>query len=224
MSNDEFLVALEAVRNGKEPSLFGSLEFRIPGKPISVQARKGLRDEYDNRVKESIGEISYLLIGEIHIEFCWHISAKSRYETDTSSDIDNALKPTIDALAGPDRLFIDDCQVRSLYVAWVHSESGDEHIDVKVNFSPDDWLSRSNIIFIDLGNGLCTLAPRNAPPEAKRIWADFLGEGQIIKSELLSTGVSYLYVAGFLGCPRPFHKTRTKGFEVVTIKEYIASS
>jgi hypothetical protein len=94
MSDDELIKALEATNDGRVPSPFGSLEFKIPGSPVSIQAKKVARDEYVTRIKSSFGKIDYFLIGDIYLEFRWYISAKSRYETDANSDLDNALKPT----------------------------------------------------------------------------------------------------------------------------------
>ncbi|MEJ6482071.1 RusA family crossover junction endodeoxyribonuclease [Nostoc punctiforme UO1] len=224
MSDDELIKALEAANDGKVPSPFGSLEFKIPGSPVSIQAKKAARDEYVTRIKSSFGKIDYFLIGDIHLEFRWYISAKSRYETDANSDLDNALKPTIDALTGLDGLFIDDCQVRSLHVAWSHSMSGTEYINVRIDFASDEWCCRDDIIFIDIGQGLCVLAPKLLPTEGKQLWTSMLKTRAISKDALLSFGVSYPSVASLLGAPRPFHRTRVRGFEVATLNEYVNNS
>lgn len=220
MSDDELLEAIECANAGKAPSPFGSLEFIIPCSPVSIQAKKQGKDEYIERVKAAFAGKDYLLIGDITLELRWWISAKSRYETDASADIDNVLKPTIDALTGPKGLFIDDCQVRSLHIAWSHSMSGNEYIEVRIDFIPDAWASRDDIVFIDIGQGLCVLAPKSLPIGAKTLWIDLLTKMTFFKDKLLSLGAAYPSVAGLQGAPRPFHKTRVKGFKVVSIDQY----
>ncbi|MBD2124283.1 RusA family crossover junction endodeoxyribonuclease [Trichocoleus sp. FACHB-262] len=220
MSDDELLKAIEFANEGKAPPPFGSLEFTIPYSPVSIQAKKQGKDEYIERVRTAFAGKDYLLIGDISIELRWWISAKSRYETDASADIDNVLKPTIDALTGPSGLFIDDCQVRSLHIAWSHSMSGNEYIEVRIDFIPDEWASRDDIVFIDVGQGLCVLAPKSLSTEAKTVWTDLLTKMTLFKEKFLSLGVAYPSVAGFQGAPRPFHKTRVKGFKVVSIDLY----
>jgi Holliday junction resolvase RusA-like endonuclease len=224
IADNELIKALEAANDGREPSPFGSLEFKIPGYPVSIQAKKAARDESVTRIKSSFGKIDYFLIGDIHLEFRWYISAKSRYETDENSDLDNALKPTIDAITGLEGLFIDDCQVRSLHVAWSHSMSGTEYINVRIDFAPDEWCRRDNIIFIDIGQGLCVLAPKLLPTEGKQLWTSMLKTMAISKDALLSLGISYPSVASLLGAPGPFHRTRVREFEVVTLNEYANNS
>ncbi|MBN3892710.1 MAG: hypothetical protein HWQ43_27460 [Nostoc sp. JL31] len=67
MSDDELIKALEAANGGREASPFGSLEFKILGSPVSIQAKKAARDEYVTRIKSSFGKIDYFLIGDIHL-------------------------------------------------------------------------------------------------------------------------------------------------------------
>jgi hypothetical protein len=218
MSDDELLEAIESTNDGKAPPPFGSLEFKIPYSPVSIQAKKQGKDEYIERVKTAFAGKDYLLIGDISIELRWWISAKSRYETDASADIDNVLN--IDALTGPNGLFIDDCQVRSLHVAWSHSMSGNEYIEVRIDFIPDEWSSRDDVVFIDIGQGLCILAPKSLSIEAKTLWSDLLTKMTLFKEKFLSLGGAYPSVAGLQGAPRPFHKTRVRGFRVVSIDQY----
>jgi len=190
-SDEELLEELEAAKRGECPPPFGTYEFQIPGSPVSVQAKRAARDEYEQRVRNSYKGNKFIFIGDIHIEFRWWISAKSRYETDASADIDNALKPTIDALTGPDGLFIDDCQVRGLNVAWSHSNSGKEHISVRIDFTPGDWHPIDDVVFINLGNGLCVPSPKNIPQDARKTWCKILNDRTDMKEKILSLGGSY---------------------------------
>ena len=134
--HDPLLQALTEAEAGKAPSPFGHLEIVIPGAPVSVQAAKPVREAYLARIKQVLTRYHFLLTGQLILEVTWLLPAKSRYETDAKSDIDNCLKPIIDAFTGPDGLFIDDCQLKGLYICWQHIESTDERLHFQFEFDP----------------------------------------------------------------------------------------
>lgn len=220
-SDDELVEEIEAASRGDCPPPFGTYEFVIPGSPVSMQANKASREEYAERIRKSYEGNKFIFVGDLQIEFRWWISAKSRYETDASADIDNALKPTLDALSGAGGLFVDDCQVRSLHVAWSHSTEGDEYIGVRIDFTPGDWYSNEDIVFINRGAGLCIPSPRNIPMDARKAWCDALDDREVLKERALKLGLSYPWATTLLLSPRPFHRTRLNGFTVVTSDEYV---
>lgn len=219
--DEELIKEIEAAKRGECPPPFGTYEFQIPGTPVSLQAKKEARDEYAERVRNSYKGNKFIFVGDLQIELRWWISAKSRYEMDASADIDNALKPTIDTLSGPNGLFIDDCQVRSLHVAWSHSTSGAEYIAVRIDFTPGDWYPADDIVFLNRGSGLCIPSPKDIPQDARKHWCEVLDDREAMKEKALTLGASYPWATTLLLSPRPFHRTRLNGFAVVTSEEYI---
>ncbi|WP_404361384.1 RusA family crossover junction endodeoxyribonuclease [Methylotuvimicrobium sp. KM1] len=123
---DELMEELELVKKGEAPSPFGKAEFTLMGSPVSVQSKKDVREAYLQSIRSQFKDIKYLLTGELILNVAWLLPAKSRFETDAKADIDNCVKPIIDAFTGPDGFFIDDCQIRGLYICWRHIESEDE--------------------------------------------------------------------------------------------------
>jgi len=221
MDDEPLIKEIAAAAKGECPPLFGRMEFTVPGAPVSLQAKLANRQEYESRVRKAYAGNQFLLIGDIQIEFRWWISARSRYETDASADIDNALKPTIDALSGPNGLFVDDCQIRGLQVAWSHSDKEQEFIEVRLEFTPDEWYPSNDLVFLNLGNGLCIPSPKQLPTAGKQQWCEILNQRIGAKEELLSMGASYPWAASLLLAPRPFHRTRVNGFTVLTEEEYL---
>jgi hypothetical protein len=218
---DPLSQALTEAQAGKAPSPFGQLEIVIPGAPVSVQAAKPVREAYGGRIKQELARYHFLLTGQLILEVTWLLPAKSRYETDAKTDIDNCLKPIIDAFTGPDGLFIDDCQLKGLYICWRHIESNDERVLFHFEFDPDQWCERADLAFLRLGGGLCCPVNTTWPRPARELWVKAVREGESWKSKLADLGAPYLALAAMTGGSQPFHMTRTKGFKVLSDQEFI---
>jgi hypothetical protein len=180
-----------------------------------------VRDEYLNSIREQFKDIKYLLTGDLVLDVTWLLPAKQRYETDAKSDIDNCLKPIIDAFTGPDGFFIDDCQIRGLYMCWRHIESGDERLIFDFSFQADQYSLKKDLAFVQLDGALCTPVNLNWPTAAIIMWAEMLDLNQKSKAILEKLGVSYPVVAGFLGGNQPFHRTRVNRFRLLSLNDFL---
>lgn len=211
---------LEEARTGDAPPPFGKLELVVSGSPVSVQSAKPVRDAYIQSIASQLASYKFILTGEIIMNVTWLIPSKSRFETDAKSDIDNCIKPIIDAFAGPDRLFVDDCQLRGLYICWRHIESHNERLQIEFEFQPDDFSAKRELAFVRLEKGLCTPVNLGWPRAARLLFAEYLRVSEKSKAMLERLGISYPAVAGFLGNSRPFHVTRVQQFRVLTLDEF----
>jgi Holliday junction resolvase RusA-like endonuclease len=220
---DELLKDLALVNNGDIPSPFGEVAFNLPGSPASVQSRKDVREAYLQSIRTQLKDIKYLLTGELMLDVTWFVPAKSRFETDAKADIDNCIKPIIDAFTGPKGLFIDDCQIRGLYICWRHIESSDERLLFEFKFQGDQYSLKEQLAFVQLGRGLCTPVNLNWPTAAKALWAGMLKTNEKSKGILEKLGAPYPAVAGFLGGNQPFHRTRVNDFNVMSLKDFVLS-
>lgn len=218
--SDELLEELDRANGGEAPSPFGRAEFVVQGSPASVQSKKAVRDAYLSSIKKQFSNLQYLLTGEIILNVTWLLPAKQRFETDAKSDIDNCIKPIIYAFTGSDGLFIDDCQLRGLYICWRYIDSGNERLIFEFEFQGDQYSLKEDLAFIQLDGALCTPVNLNWPSAAKIMWAAMLSENQKTKDILERLGVSYPAVAGFLGGNQPFHRTRVNGFPVLSLCEF----
>jgi Holliday junction resolvase RusA-like endonuclease len=218
---DELIDELDRAKRGEIPSPFGKAEFTVKGSPASVQASKDTRNKYIHSIKTQFKNLDYILTGDIILNVTWLLPTKSRYETDAKADIDNCIKPIIDAFTGPDGLFIDDCQLSGLYICWRHIESKEERVVFEFEFVASEYCSRDSLAFVRLESALCTPVNLNWPCAEKAIWAAMLESNQASKDVLEKLGTSYPVVAGFLGSSRPFHMTRVKGFKVVSPSEFL---
>ena len=219
--SDELIEEIDKANRGEVPSPFGRAEFFVKGTPVSVQSNKKTRNEYIESIRSQFNKLKYILTGEIILNVTWLIPTKSRFETDAKADIDNCIKPIIDAFTGPDGLFVDDCQLRGLYICWRHIETQDEKLVFEFEFHADDFSLKKELAFVRLENALCTPVNLDWPIAVKHLWADMLKSNQTSKNKLEKLGVTYPAVAGFLGSSRPFHVTRINGFKILSLVEFI---
>jgi len=222
--SDELIEELDRSNKGEAPSPFGRAEFVVQGSPASVQSKKPVRDAYLDSIKNQFSNFKYLLTGEIILNVTWLLPAKQRFETDAKSDIDNCIKPIIDAFTGPDGLFIDDCQIRGLYICWRHIESGNERLVFEFEFQGDQYALKEELAFVQLNGALCTPVNLNWPRAAKAMWATMLVTNQKNKEILEQLGISYPAVAGFLGGSRIINRKRVREFRVLSLSDFASSS
>ena len=221
MSDEELIDAIEKSNLGLEPPPFGELLISIPGSPASVQSSKNVKDKYLGNIRVILAKYKFVLTGQLVLDVTWLVSGKSRYETDAKADIDNCIKPIIDAFTGPDGIFIDDCQLKGLYICWRHIESGEERLTFEFKFDPGQWCNKDNLAFIRLDNALCTFVDTSWPKPVKALWVKAMKKGQESKAALEQLNVPYLALAGLLGGSQPFHRSRTGDFPVFTPEAFI---
>lgn len=218
--SDELIEDLERANRGEAPSPFGEAQFVVMGSPASVQSKKAIRESYLDSIRDQLKDLKYILTGEIMLDITWLLSAKNRYETDSKSDIDNCIKPIIDAFTGPKGFFVDDCQIRGLYICWRHIQSEDERVVFDFKFQGDQYSLKEDLAFIQLDGALCTPVNLNWPNNFKKLWAEMLVNNKKAKDTLEQLGVSYPSVAGFLAGNQPFHRTRVNEFKVLSLSEF----
>jgi len=217
---EELIEALDSSSKGETPSVFGNAQYVILGPPSSVQSKRAVRDAYLKSIRDQLKDLKYLLTGDIVLDITWLVSAKHRYETDAKSDIDNCIKPIIDAFTGPEGLFVDDCQLRGLYICWRHIESGDERLVFDFKFQGDQYSVKKELGFVQLEGGLCSPVNLDWPIEFKSLWSKAINESQLAKDKLEAAGAPYLAVSGFLAGNQPFHRSRVTEFPILSLDEF----
>lgn len=206
-SDEPLLEVLDEADAGIAPSPFGKLTVEVAGAPVSVQSKKVVRDAYIAQIKAALSKFQFVLTGQIFLDITWHIPAKSRYETDAKADIDNCLKPIIDAFTGPNGIMIDDCQLKGLYVCWTHITSSDERLQFEFKFDADHFCDRDDLAFIRLDKGLCCPVSTKWPKAVRSVWVKAVRAGEHFKAVLEKANVSYLALAAMTGGGQPFHIT-----------------
>lgn len=219
MKNLDELIELAA--QGLEPSPFGDGSFLVEGAPASLQSPRKLKDDFIARVREATKHLDYYLTGDVTLDVYWFLHRDIRYRTDKSPDVDNILKPLIDALCGPDGLLVDDCQLSRVnveWVSWIHPDKQQVKLDLR--FIDSDFHKRQGLFFVDFGNGLCYPFSGHIPHaglvkllEAIRFMQE---QAQLIRP--YSEEAAYLLSS----VQRTFHRSRIARFPVLTFEEAIA--
>ena len=208
--------------SGKEPPQYGNLEFWINKPPVSLQAKSSRKNELKKHISTIIENAEYYLSGDVKIGIEWHVHEQKRYETDTSADTDNIIKPLLDALCGPSGILIDDNQVQSITCSWVDSYQYQcEKIHITVDFFDDEFIKKDGLIFINIENSLCLPFNDNNDTKVKRIILESWTKMFEVKNQLLSNDLSYYDAKGVMPIQRVFHKSRLNGYKIVPIKEKI---
>jgi Holliday junction resolvase RusA-like endonuclease len=96
----------------------GCLGFEIPLKPRSFQTNRLAKRALIKSIQDILAPLPYLFSGDVKITIAWSVDEQARYEGISSPDVDNIIKPMLDAFSGPRGLMIDDCQVQSIECYW----------------------------------------------------------------------------------------------------------
>lgn len=205
------------------PSDSGLFTIRIPIKPVSLQASRPKKDVVTGAIRSITRTLDYLLTGDIAVKITWFINPEERYESGDPADVDNIVKPIMDALSGPEGIMVDDCQVQHLTCFWVDRDNTPERIQIDIEYESDAYFRKDGIMFVQIQDALCMPINGNMPPEAIKIHLDAL-EGQVKNRDaFVKTGAPVEEARGVLSIQRFFHKTRVSGFKVQSVTSLRAS-
>ncbi|MFC2085703.1 RusA family crossover junction endodeoxyribonuclease [Bacteroidota bacterium] len=202
-----------------QPPTSGRLVIWVDAAPVSHQAKPGKRQELTELIREALGPIEYLVTGDVKLSIKWYQGVKTRYESDYSPDLDNILKPIMDALSGPEGMMVDDCQVQSLACKWVDRRSKDEKVAIKIYFSPDHWIRKEALRFVHIGGGLCFPYPIRMPKEVLGMLIVSMQMAMEAKNIILEHRYDYRRAQLVMPRHRFFHRTRLSQFEVMEVSE-----
>jgi hypothetical protein len=191
----------------------------VAAAPVSYQAKPQKRNELTELIRLAIGPVDYLLTGDVKLSVKWYQRVKTRYESDQSPDLDNILKPIMDAISGPDGVIVDDCQVQSISCQWIDRRGRDEKVSVLLEYDPEHWLRKEGLRFIHVSQGLCFPYPQNIPLAAVGMLIEAMQSSLEAKNIILEHRFDYRRAQLILPRHRFFHRTRLGSFEVLEVSE-----
>jgi Holliday junction resolvase RusA-like endonuclease len=92
----------------------GELRVTLPLAPVSLQASRKQKTVLGDAVRGAFRRYKFILTGEVKMDIEWMIHERERYETSASPDVDNVLKPVVDATVGSQGILVDDCHQHRL--------------------------------------------------------------------------------------------------------------
>jgi hypothetical protein len=162
-----------------------------------------------------------VLSGDVKVAIRWQVSARKRYESDSSADVDNIVKPILDALCGPDGILIDDCQVQELVCYWSdgHSHPENEGVEIEMSFDPDVWMSKEGLVFLQVDRALYMPMSDDLPPSFVLKHAEHLAWRFDSAREMVNQGESPHLAYLTLPVQRVYHRSKIGAFRRATLEE-----
>jgi len=208
------------------PPIFGYIHINFPFEPVSNQTKKIKKEIFKNKVKDKIKPFKYILTGDVKIDIEWRLNEKVRYETDSSPDIDNIIKPLMDALCGPDGILVDDCQLQAITCYWIDIYSEEEFFNITIRCDPDLYIKKDkNLVYCQLDNGLCWPINMKYPKEVLILFINHIEKIINIDKDYPEmfkdlTEIERYYFKKYLLPLQPlFHRTRVSRFKVIGIEQ-----
>jgi Holliday junction resolvase RusA-like endonuclease len=201
-----------------KPPEFGELTFEVPAAPVSQQASGAAKEAIREHVRSITRPLQYVIDTEVQVELEWFIHERLRWETDSSPDVDNIIKPLLDGLCGPEGVIVDDCQVQSVTSSWIDWTRDDQQVCIRLKFSPDHFLLKEGLVFARVQNALCFPVPKEVQEKALGVWLDAIDAALAARAKIEQATNSY-YPARYVLPPGLIHVSRLHGFPVIDVAE-----
>lgn len=202
------------------PPETGEIEFIIDRPPVSLQSKGNRKKEFKEHVAAKVDKAGFLLSGDVSVRIQWSVHEQKRYETCTSADVDNIVKPLLDAICGPKGILIDDNQVQAIECFWVDSYEYDrEQIDIRIKYIPDEYLPKKDLSFICMEKNICIPFWKNHRPEELAIFISAHEQMLASRDKMIDAGMNYYESKEVMSVQRVFHKSRLKGFDIKNVDE-----
>lgn len=204
----------------KRPPEYGEVLIDLDIPPVSQQARGEVKQAFQAAVRQRLIPFQFLLTGEVSISVEWSVNERDRYETDRSPDVDNILKPLIDALTGPSGIIIDDNQVQRVSCHWVHAASKSERLAITIGYHPDEWLNKAGLYFVQLDGALCVPISSDMAEEFQVVVIERYLDALRLRRQVVERGIDYETASVIMPIQRMFHRTRLRDFRVLSLEEF----
>jgi len=204
----------------KRPPEYGEVLIDLNIPPVSQQARGEVKQAFQEAIRQRLIPFQFLLTGEVSISVEWSVNEWDRYETDRSPDVDNILKPLMDALTGPRGIIIDDNQVQRVSCHWVHTASKGERLAITIGYHPGEWLNKAGLYFVQLEGALCVPISSDMPEEFKVVVIERYQDALRMRREAVERGIDYETASVIMPIQRMFHRTRLRDFRVLNLDEF----
>lgn len=142
------IVTIESLSKSESIGLEREIILKIES-PVSFQSKRKRIDALGDRVRTEIaqGQRAFF-VGDAEVCIQWEIHQGNRYLTNRAADVDNIIKPVLDALSGPDGVLVDDCQVRYVSSQWKDWDVAEDQAQIVVRALTGSVIERADICFV----------------------------------------------------------------------------
>ncbi|MFV8752547.1 RusA family crossover junction endodeoxyribonuclease [Nannocystaceae bacterium ST9] len=221
MTDDKLITDLERFERGEIPSVFGELCVQLPRAPVSQQAKREKKEGLTRDLRDALAKYQFFLTGDVQLELEWLVHERVRYESDEGADVDNILKPTLDALSGPKGILIDDCQVQSVASHWIDWNCDMQQLNIRLRHAPDAFMSRVPMALVDLGRNLYMPLDTSLSNPVRAVIVTALRKQIELRDNLEALGADFSMSRAIMSIQRPFHRSRLgTGFRLGSLEQY----
>lgn len=199
----------------------GHVDIATRRDPPSLQAVPATKNAYRESLSAAVARATTkFFTHDVEVTLTWFISEERRYHTHIVADLDNVLKPTIDALVGPDGVLFDDNQVQSIKASWISGTTrGDSGYELRVGaLMPDDMISRGGK-FVQITPSRCFYVPAMSPDHERRFVDHYVCISNDL-ANLRSAGTPEDMLRSLEPISRSFPPARLKRFDVLQPYEF----
>jgi hypothetical protein len=131
------------------------------------------------------------------------------------ADLDNIVKPLLDAVTGPDGVMIDDNQVQSLRVSWLDLSNPSVRFRLRLEaLSSDEYHLREGLFFVEFSPERCFPVFAGTSPQVVRVYVHAVNAQLQSRQELVASGMEGRDADLLLPLQRFFPRSRLSRFIV----------
>jgi Holliday junction resolvase RusA-like endonuclease len=191
----------------------------VPLAPVRFKAPRWRKQALCSLIRRYTSKQPFLLTGEVKLDIEWMIHEQDRHETPRSPDLDNILKPMLDALQGPDGVMVNDSQVQEISCRWIDWTSREQRFDLRIRYIEDEWAEKEGLMFVRMTANLCLPLDRTLPA-ATLLKILEVSEQQFAARQQMLTATGDYYTANrVMSVRRPFHISRVTGFSTIALEQ-----
>jgi Holliday junction resolvase RusA-like endonuclease len=185
--------------------------------PASVQAKKSRRQQIEIEIKTLLAKVPFLFSGDVGVRIELRRLEQEQYETDSSADIDNVIKPILDSLAGPDGLIVDDNQVQHVQCYWLDHADAPKTV-VTIDNKLGDCVKKGNLVFVHMGKQLYFPIWTAMPKKGLTSILDALTTYRGLRAASEARGLTYEELRCLMPAQRYFHRTRLGKYRCIELE------
>ena len=140
--------------------------------PASLQSSRSKSAQTKQLTAALARDTDRIFLGDVSVEIEWLVNDEERYLGD-APDVDNIIKPILDAMCGPEGILVDDVQVQQIDVRWIggwNPATGPRYqYCVRIAPVTGEFLWREGLTFVQVGvdKKVCYAVPCQPGLDAK---------------------------------------------------------
>lgn len=183
--------------------------------PLSLQASGDRKKAFRGALSAAVRDATRgVFTHDVEATLTWYIAEARRYQTHIVADLDNVMKPMLDALTGPDGVLIDDNQVQSIKASWMTPGSLGNGFELTLEPPMRDaYIERAGLSFVEFAADRCYILAGGWGEHAASAVSAYRRMVRAYQ-EQLAVGIAEEVARGVLPIARPFPRARLGRFQV----------